>query len=98
MDVHWCMLHRSTLEDAFCVIHWAFPMWLLWDCMGDCPLAIPWTCSLGHALGFPGLALGLVIGYSLEVLFGLVIGVPTCDSHGIAWVLLHGSTMDVPYG
>ena len=52
---------------------------------------------MGNALGFHGLALGLVIGNSMGVLYGYVIVMSTADSHGLAWVMLHRSTMEVPY-
>ena len=57
--------------------HWEFHglvLWAMhWDSMGlhwDWSLGIPWNCSMGNALGFHGLALGLLIGYSMEVLYG----------------------------
>ena len=37
---------------------------------GDWSLGIPWNGSMGNALGSHGLALGLVIGTSMEVLYG----------------------------
>ena len=37
---------------------------------GDGSLGIPWNCSMGIALGVHGLALGLLIGNSMEVLNG----------------------------
>ena len=49
------------------------------------------------ALGFHGLALGLVIGNPMGGIYGLVIVMSTGDSHGLAWLMLHRSTMDVPY-
>ena len=33
-------------------------------------MEIPWNGSMGNALGFHGLALGLLIGHSMEVLSG----------------------------
>ena len=65
---------------------------------GDWPLGIPWNGSMGNALGFHGLALGLLIGKSMEVRYGYAIGMSTCVAHGIALVMLHKSTMEVPYG
>ena len=53
---------------------------------------------MGNALGFHGLALGLLIANSMEVLYGYAIGMSAWDSHGIALVMLHRSTMEVPYG
>ena len=35
-----------------------------------CSLGIPWHGLMGTALGFHGLALGLLIGNSMEVLYG----------------------------
>ena len=52
---------------------------------------------MGNALGFHGLALGLVIGNSMGVLYGHAIVKSTGDSHGLAWVMLHRSAMEVPY-
>ena len=52
---------------------------------------------MGNALGFHGLAWGLGIGNSMGVLYGYVIVMSTADSHGLAWVMLHRSTMEVPY-
>ena len=60
-------------------------------------MGIPWDGSMGNALGFHGLALGLVIGNPMGMLYGLVIVMSTGDSHGLAWLMLHRSTMDVPY-
>ena len=37
---------------------------------GDCSLGIPWHGSMGNALGPHGLALGLLIENSMEVLYG----------------------------
>ena len=36
----------------------------------DCSLGIPWNGSMGNALGSHGLALGLLIENSMEVLYG----------------------------
>ena len=51
---------------------------------------------MGNALGFHGLALGLVIGNSMGLLYGYAMVMPTCDSHGLPWLMLHRSTMDGP--
>ena len=51
---------------------------------------------MGNALGFHGLALGLVIGNSMGLLYGYAIVMHTCDSHGLPWLMLHRSTMDGP--
>ena len=59
---------------------------------------MPWDGSMGNALGFHGLALGLAIGNTMDVLYGYVIGMSRWKSHGSALVMLHRSTMDVPYG
>ena len=64
---------------------------------GDWSLGIPWNGSMGNALGSHGLALGLLIEHSMEVLYGEAIGMPTWGSHGIALLLLHRSSMEVPY-
>ena len=37
---------------------------------GDSSLGLPWHASMGKAVGFHGLALGLLIGNSMEVLYG----------------------------
>ena len=37
---------------------------------GDSSLGLPWNASVGKAVGFHGLALGLAIGHSMEVLYG----------------------------
>ena len=37
---------------------------------GDGSLGMPWNGSMGSALGFHGLALGLLIGNTMEVLYG----------------------------
>ena len=37
---------------------------------GDSSLGLPGNASMGKAVGFHGLALGLVIGHSMEVLYG----------------------------
>ena len=63
---------------------------------GDCSLGNPWLCSMSNALGFHGLALGLVIGNSMGLLYGYAIVMPTCDSHGLPWLMLHKHTMDGP--
>ena len=47
-------------------------------------LGMPWHGSMGKALGFHGLALGLLIGNSMEVLYGYAIGMSTWESHGLA--------------
>ena len=65
--------------------------------------------------GFYGIGWGLIIGNSMEWLYGQCIGIPwTCigaghweshgravmstgDAHGLAWLMLHRSTMGVPY-
>ena len=52
---------------------------------------------MGIALGFHGLVLVLDMGNSMGVLYGYVIVMSTGDSHGLAWVMLHRSTMEVPY-
>ena len=36
----------------------------------DCSLGIPWHGSMGNAVGFHGLTLGLLIGNSMEILYG----------------------------
>ena len=59
-------------------------------------MGIPWAGILGNALGFHGLALGLVIGNSMGVLYGYAIVLPTGDSYGLAWLMLLRSTMEVP--
>ena len=59
-------------------------------------MGIPWAGSMGNALGVHGLALGLVIGNSMGVLYGYAIVMSTGDSYGLAWLMLHRSTMDVP--
>ena len=59
-------------------------------------MGIPWAGSMGNALGFHGLALGLVIGNSMGLLYGYAMVMPTCDSHGLPWLMLHRSTMDGP--
>merc|ERR1711860_226438 len=33
MDLHWQLLHRSTLEDALWIINREITMWLLWHWM-----------------------------------------------------------------
>ena len=53
---------------------------------------------MANALGFHGLALGLLIGNSMEVLYGYAIGMSAWDSHGIAWVMLYRITMEVLLG
>ena len=37
---------------------------------GDSSLGHPWDDSMGKAVGLHGLALGLAIGHSMEVLYG----------------------------
>ena len=58
---------------------------------------MPWDGSMGNTLGVHGLALGLVIGNSMGVLYGYDMVMPTGGSHGLAWVMLHRRTMEVPY-
>ena len=36
---------------------------------GDSSLGLPWNASMGKAVGLHGLALGLAIGHSMEVLY-----------------------------
>ena len=64
---------------------------------GDCSLGVPWHGSMGNALGCHGLALGLAIGNSMGVLYGKVMVMCTGESHGLAWVMLHRSAMEVPH-
>ena len=47
---------------------------------GDWSLGIQLECAMGNALGFHGLALGLLIGDSMEVLHGEVIGMSAWGS------------------
>ena len=79
-------------------MHWEFPYVASLGLDGDCSLGVLWNGCLCNALGFHGLALGLLIGNSMEVLYGYAIGMYAWDSHGIALVMLHRSTMEVPYG
>ena len=62
------LLHRSTLEDALWAIHWGFTMWLLWDWMWIAQWGSPWNGTMCNALGIHGLAVGLLIGNSMEIL------------------------------
>ena len=57
--------------------HWEFHglvQWAMhWDSMDlhwAWSLGLPWNGSMGDALGFHGLALGLPIGNAMEVLYG----------------------------
>ena len=84
MDLHWQLLHRSTLEDALWVVHWEFHQVASMALAGDCSLGIPWHDSMGNALGCHGLALGLLMVKSMEVLDGYAIGMSTWESHGLA--------------
>ena len=49
---------------------WAIPHVASMGLVGDWALGIPWAGSMGNTLGFHGLALGLLIGNSMEVLYG----------------------------
>ena len=72
-------------------------MWLLWDWMGidhwEFHGMVLWEMHWESM----DLHWGLLIGHSMEVLYGYVIGMSTWDSHGIALLLLHRSSMEVPY-
>ena len=78
-------------------MHWEFPYVASLGLDGDCSLGVLWNGCLCNALGFHGLALGLAIGNPMGMLYGLVSVMSTGDSHGLACLMLHRSTMDVPY-
>ena len=42
-------------------MHWELPMWLIWDWMGMDHWEVHGMIPVGNALGFHGLALGLLI-------------------------------------
>ena len=44
-------------------------MWLLWEWMGIDHWAFHGMITMGNALGFLGLALGLLLGNTMEVLY-----------------------------
>ena len=82
MELHWQLLHRSSLEDALWVMQRDATMWILWDWLWIVHLGIPWHGSMGNAVGFHGLALGLLIGqYKVSALW-----VGHWDVHmGVPW-------------
>ena len=47
MDLHWQLLHRSTLEDALWVVHWEFHQVASMALAGDCSLGIPMAWLYG---------------------------------------------------
>ena len=64
MELHWQLLHRSSLEDALWVIHWELPMWLLWDWMW----LDPWE--------FHGMVLWVRHWDSMDLHWGCSLGIP----------------------
>ena len=51
-------------------MHWDLPMWLTWGWMWMAHWEAHGMIPVGNALGFHGLALGLLIGHTMEVLYG----------------------------